>query len=59
MNITTTLYELETPEVYEHEQSNVKYYMEEPRNLIVANVPRQTEIIYDLIANATGAIIEV
>jgi hypothetical protein len=42
MNITTILQELEILEAYEHEQSNVKYYMEEPRNLIIANVNGQT-----------------
>jgi len=37
----------------------VKYYMEEPRNLIVAYVNGQTKMFYDLIANANGPIIEV
>jgi hypothetical protein len=38
MNITTTLQELETPKANEHEQSNVRYYMEEPKNLTVVDV---------------------
>jgi hypothetical protein len=37
MNIITTLQELETLEAYEQEQSNVKYYMEEPRSSIATN----------------------
>ncbi len=37
MNIAVTLQELETPKAYEHEQSNVRYYVEEPRSPIVAD----------------------
>jgi hypothetical protein len=59
MNIATTLQELETPKANEHEQSNVKYYMEEPRSPIVANVNGKTKMIYDLIADANGPTIEV
>jgi hypothetical protein len=36
MNITAK--ELETLEANEHEQSNVRYYVEEPRSLVVVNV---------------------
>ncbi len=42
MNIVVILQEIETPKVDEHEQSNVKYYVEEPRSLIVANANGQT-----------------
>jgi len=37
MNIVVTLQEIKIPKVDEHEQSNVKYYVEEPKNPIVAN----------------------
>jgi hypothetical protein len=37
MNIIVTLQKLETLEADEHEQSNVKYYVKEPRSPIVAN----------------------
>jgi hypothetical protein len=33
--------------------------MEEPRNPTIANVNGQIEMIYDLIANANGPIVEV
>ncbi len=42
MNITTTLQKFETLEANEHEQSNVKYYMEEPRSPIATNANGQT-----------------
>jgi hypothetical protein len=32
MNITIILQELETLETNEHEQSNVRYYVEEPKS---------------------------
>jgi hypothetical protein len=38
----TTLQGLETLEADEHEQSNVRYYMEELRNLTVVDVNGQT-----------------
>jgi hypothetical protein len=34
MNITSTPQEFETLEVDEHESSNVRYYVEEPRSCI-------------------------
>jgi hypothetical protein len=37
MNIIITLQKLKTLEANEHEQSNVKYYVEKPRSPIVAN----------------------
>jgi hypothetical protein len=37
----------------------VKYYVEELRNPIVANVNGQIELIYDLNADANGPTIEV
>jgi hypothetical protein len=42
MNITTTSQKFETLEANEHEQSNVKYYMEEPRSPIATNANGQT-----------------
>jgi hypothetical protein len=36
--IVTTLQKLETPKVNEHEQSNVRYYMEELRSPTIINV---------------------
>ncbi len=55
----TTLQGLETLEADEHEQSNVRYYMEELRNLTVVDVNGQTQMIYDLIVDVYGPIIEV
>ncbi len=53
------LQELETLEAYEQEQSNVKYYMEEPRSSIATNANGQTKIIYDITVDVDGPIIEV
>jgi hypothetical protein len=36
--IATTLQKLETPKINEHEQSNVRYYMEEPGSPNIINV---------------------
>jgi hypothetical protein len=58
MNIVTTLQELETPKANEHEQSNVKYYVEEPRSPIATDVNGKIEMIFDLIVNVDGPIIE-
>ncbi len=41
MNIAAK--ELETPETNEHEQSNFRYYVEEPRSLIIADVNGKTK----------------
>jgi hypothetical protein len=58
INIAATLQELETPKANEHEQLNVMYYMEEPKNVIAANVNGKIEMIYDLIVDANGPIVE-
>ncbi len=37
MNIIATPQEFETPKANEHESSNVRYYVEEPRNHVVVD----------------------
>jgi hypothetical protein len=57
--IITTLQKLETSKVNEHEQSNVRYYVEELRSPITIDVNGQTKMIYDLIVEAYRPTIEV
>ncbi len=58
MNITIILQELETLETNEHEQSNVRYYVEEPKSPTIVDANKQTKMIYDIIADVDGPIIK-
>jgi hypothetical protein len=58
LNLTTIIQNVGIENHDEHEQLNVRYYVQEPRNRIATHKTRQALIIYDLIIDLDGITID-